>query len=107
QKRVDSLGSSNALSEQQRFTVVDQARLAHAGLMQAEATLELAELAVQNHTLRAPFSGRITRVPSGVGQIYVASMPVVNIVDNTRWKVIATTSLDDGGKLRAGDLVEF
>lgn len=107
QKRVESLGTSNALSEQQRFTVGDQARLAHAGLMQAEAALELAELNVQNHTLRAPFGGRITRVPSGVGGIQGAGMPIVSIVDSSRWKVIATTSLEDGGRLHLGDAIEF
>ena len=99
QKRVESLGTSTALSDQQKLSVGDQSRLAHAGLMQAEAVYELAEMNVQNHMLRAPFSGRITRVPSGVGQMMAPGLPVANIVDSSRWKIVATTSLDEDAAL--------
>ncbi len=107
ESRVKALGEKSALSEQQKLTVGDQARLAKAGQWQTEAMLELAELNLQNHTLRAPFAGRVTRVPSGIGTMVAPGFPLMGIVDTSRWKVNATAALEDGGRLKIGDAVEF
>lgn len=107
QKRVAQIGASTALSEQQKLSVGDQARLANASLSSAEAMLELAEANLANHTLRAPFAGKVTRVPSGVGAMVAPGMPLTGVVDASKWKIVATASVDDGGRLKAGDAVSF
>ena len=106
-KRVGQLGEKGAVSEQQKLQSADQARLAGASVASAEAVAELAELNLANHTLRAPFAGRITRTPSGVGIMVAPGIAVMGIVDSAHWKVLASASVDDGVRLHAGQLVRF
>ena len=67
EKRVAELAKSDAASSMQRVTTELQADAARAGLAAAEAQRALAQANVDNHTLRAPFDGILTRVPDGLG----------------------------------------
>ena len=68
-KRTTTLVGSGAASQQTGVQTGQQRSLAAAQLDSARAQLALAQATLKNQTLAAPFSGSVTKVPSGAGAI--------------------------------------
>lgn len=81
---------------------------AQAGLKQAKAQLRSARTFLADHTLRAPFDGRITARLMNLGE-YVTSMPpspVVALVDESSVEVVLPVPETVIGAVQPGSVVE-
>src|SRR5690606_4117345 len=81
EQRTTGMVDAGALPEATGVQVEKQKALAAAQLDAAKAQLSLARANLANHTLVAPFSGVVTRVPSGTGAMAAAGMPMFHIAD--------------------------
>lgn len=85
----------------------DQARAALAGAEQeqrrAVERLRLERARLDTHLVRAPFDGRVTRIPASVGQTLTSEDPLVRIVDPRQLRVELFLPLETFGSLKQGD----
>ena len=103
--RAASLVAANAAPGSQAIAVRLQAETAHAALLQAQATRDLASAALANHQLKAPFDGEIVKVPDGVGQIVAPGTPLFRLEALDRLLLRTTVSESDIDRIHAGDEV--
>jgi HlyD family secretion protein len=81
--------------------------LAEARVLQAEAALEAARVAVEQATLTAPFAGTIGQVYFDVGEVVTPGQPIVTLGDLSRIR-IETTDLreTDVARVEVGQTVD-
>ncbi|MCS6856769.1 MAG: efflux RND transporter periplasmic adaptor subunit [Sandaracinaceae bacterium] len=96
------LVASGAAPERDLSAAERQLAIAEAQLRQAQAGLRTVSTAAEDHVLRAPFEGVVTRVPSGVGQVVVPGVPVFRIEDLRSFRLRATVSEEELSLLRVG-----
>ena len=68
--------------------------LAESGLLQAEAGLSAAQLALDDMTLIAPFDGTVASLALEVGEVASPGVPVVILADFSGW-LVETTNLTE------------
>jgi HlyD family secretion protein len=79
-----------------------QVTAAEANVEQAQASLRQAELALEQAMLKAPFDGVVAAVNISVGQQATAGLPVVTLVDPSRFHVTIAVDELDVGQLTKG-----
>jgi multidrug resistance efflux pump len=72
----------------------EQIAVAQAGVLQAQAALDAAMLALERSEVRAPFAGTIGQVNARTGELIVAGQQLVTLGDLTTLRV-ETTDLDE------------
>lgn len=94
--RLDSLKASPAFGEARYLDLRQEVQIAEAELAQAEATvaparaqLRLAEIALADSTIRAPYDGVVTRRFADVGAYLQTGAPVVSLIDDQLLEVEA------------------
>ncbi len=102
-ERVAALAKDNAAPGNQVVTAKLSAEAAAAGVLAAKAQLALAQANVANHVLRAPFDGRIVRVPDGVGGTVGPGMPIARIEKLDVLVVQGTIGEADLDRVQVGD----
>jgi RND family efflux transporter MFP subunit len=90
QKRVSALEAGGAASNQMGVQSTQQRELVSAQLQVARANLELAETALSNHSLTAPFAGVVTKVPSGPGGFVAPGAPLFHVQDTQTLRLTGT-----------------
>jgi RND family efflux transporter MFP subunit len=101
--RAATLVAANAAPGSQAIAVKLQAETAEAALLQAQAARDLAATSLQNHQLKAPFDGSITRVPDGTGMIVGAGTPLFRLEALDRLVLRASVAEADVERIRVGD----
>lgn len=94
--RLDSLKASPAFGEARYLDLRQEVQIAEADLAQAEAAvaparahLRLAEIALADSTIRAPYGGVVTRRFADVGAYLQAGTPVASLIDDQLLEVEA------------------
>ena len=80
-ERTQRLHAAGASSDADLLAAQQQATLAQAQHAQASAQGRITSTDSSNHLLRAPFSGTITRVPSGTGSVVGPGQPLFRLED--------------------------
>ena len=102
EKRTVALFEQKAVSDAENLGAMNRAALALAQLEQARAQAQLASVGVGNGTLSAPFSGLVTRAPSGVGKIVAPGEAMFHVEDTQVLKLNATLSETDARLVEVG-----
>lgn len=103
--RVERIREDEGVSEAQLVQARAQRDLAAAQVAAAEAQLEQAKVNLAHHSLVAPFSGVVTRVPDGVGITVAPGVPIVVLV-STRQLVLETSLTEsEAAEIRSGEKV--
>jgi RND family efflux transporter MFP subunit len=105
--RVGSLVDKGVGTPMSGVQTAQQKQLAQAQLDGARAQLTLAQANLRNHALAAPFSGSVTKVPSGPGAIVNPGVPLFHVSDVSTLKLAATVGEADAGLVKAGAKVEL
>ncbi|MBK7150298.1 MAG: efflux RND transporter periplasmic adaptor subunit [Sandaracinaceae bacterium] len=103
--RVELLGSLVAVgaTPSQDLTAAErQLSVAMAQIEQARAVRRSTGVTAADHTLRAPFAGVVTRVPTGVGAVVGPGIVLVRIEDLSSLRLASTVSQADLAALRTG-----
>jgi HlyD family secretion protein len=87
-------------------TMEEEIAEAQAQVAQARVALELAELALQNTTLRAPFDGRVFRVNVSAGEASPTIEPSLSLLDDSAFHITAEVDEIDIGRLEEGQEVD-
>ncbi len=102
EKRTGALFEQHAVSDAENLAVQNRAALALAQLEQARAQAQLAAVGVGNGSLGAPFSGLVTRAPSGVGKIVGPGEALFHVEDTSVLKLTGTLSEGDARLVEPG-----
>jgi membrane fusion protein (multidrug efflux system) len=105
-QRLGSLAQSGAATQMSGVQSAQQKQLAAAQLDGARAQLLLAQANLKNHSLLAPFSGSVTKVPSGPGAIVAPGAPLFHLSDVSTLKLAATVSESDAAMVKVGAKVQ-
>jgi RND family efflux transporter MFP subunit len=89
--RVTIIRKGDGASEAQLVQAQAQRDLAAAQRLSAQAQIQQAEVHLRNHTLKAPFSGVVTKAPDGTGATVMPGVPLFGL-ESTR-RLILETSL--------------
>jgi len=73
---------------------------------QARIALELAELALEKATLRAPFDGIVAQVNATANEMPPAQLPAVTLLDVSQFRMTLSVDEMDVGRLAPGQLVQ-
>lgn len=95
------LVASGASPSRELTSAEQQLAVAIAQLEQARAARRSASVTAVNHTLRAPFDGVVTRVPSGVGAVVGPGIVLVRIEDLSSLRLASTVSQSELAALTA------
>jgi RND family efflux transporter MFP subunit len=106
-RRMNTLAGKGAATEALGVQSGQQKQLAQAQLDGARAQLMLAQTNLKNHALTAPFSGSVTRVPSGPGAIVNPGVPLFHVSDLSTLKLVATVSEGDAALVKPGAAVSL
>jgi HlyD family secretion protein len=85
----------------------EQIGAASARVEQAQVALELAELALEKSSLRAPFDGIVAAVNTTAGEMAPTGLPAIVLIDNSRFRVSVSVDEIDVSKLREGQSAEM
>lgn len=99
------LSQTGAAPARQLTTAEQQLAVAEAQLLQARSGRRQVSTAVADHTLLAPFSGVVTRVPTGIGGMAGPGVPIARIEDLRRMKLRTSVGESDLLQLRVGTIV--
>jgi RND family efflux transporter MFP subunit len=102
EKRTAPLVESGAIAEATGVQTSQQRALSVAQLEAANAQLALAQVALGNHRLTAPFAGTVTRAPDGLGTVVGPGSPLFQISSLGNLKLQGTVSVEDAALVRAG-----
>jgi RND family efflux transporter MFP subunit len=105
-KRTSTLVGSGAASQQTGVQTGQQRSLAAAQLDSARAQLAIAQAALKNQALVAPFSGSVTRVPSGAGAIVNPGTVLFHVQDTSTVKLSGAVGEADAPLVKAGAPLE-
>lgn len=89
---LTGLARSGTVPERELTTASQQLAVAEAQLAQARASRRQVAATSADHTLRAPFDGVVTRVPSGVGVMASPGMPLVRVEDLSSLRLRTTVN---------------
>ncbi|MCK6530937.1 efflux RND transporter periplasmic adaptor subunit [Myxococcota bacterium] len=105
-QRITPLREQQGVADAQLVQVQGQRDLALAQVEAAEAQVRAAEVHLGNHTLRAPFTGLVTRVPDGAGVAVNPGVPLMAM--ETAGALVLDTTLpeQDAAGVRVGDAAE-
>ncbi|MBN1480489.1 efflux RND transporter periplasmic adaptor subunit [candidate division KSB1 bacterium] len=101
-ERGQRLHKEGAMSTQQFDTIEMQYKAIQAQVTQAEAALRSAQSSYQDATVTAPIDGIIGKRYLEVGDMASPGMPLVEIVQKERVKIIFDVTETDLGKIRLG-----
>jgi RND family efflux transporter MFP subunit len=107
EKRTAALFEQHAVSDAEHLAALNRSALTLAQLEQARAQARLASVGVGNGSLAAPFSGLITRAPSGVGKIVGMGEPLFHLEDTSVLKLSATLTESDARLVEVGAAIEI
>jgi RND family efflux transporter MFP subunit len=107
ERRTQAMMQSGSFAEASGVQSVQQRALALAQLDAAKAQQSLAKVSLGNHTLTAPFSGTVTKVPDGIGEVVAPGMPLFEVVNTKVLKLSTTVSEHDANLLQPGAPVEL
>jgi RND family efflux transporter MFP subunit len=102
ERRTLPLVQNGSFTEASGARVSSERALASAQLDSARAGLALARSGVDSHTLNAPFSGTITRAPTGVGAVVAPGQVLFELVDTSTLKLSTTVTEADADLLATG-----
>jgi membrane fusion protein (multidrug efflux system) len=105
EKRTSALVQTGAQAPVMGIQVSKQRDLAAAQADAARAQLALAQATLANHVLSAPFSGYVTRVPSGPGGVVNPGVPLFHLQDVATLKLVGTVGDGDAPLVRVGTKV--
>jgi RND family efflux transporter MFP subunit len=94
-KRTDALVASKSIPEAQAEQARQQVALARAQLEAAQAQAHVAQTGAGLHTIRAPFTGIVTRAPNAAGGVVQPGAPLVHVEDTSRLRLSATLGEDE------------
>lgn len=86
---------------------VAEITVAKANLLQAQTALERARLALEKAVLKAPFDGIVTRLHVAPGEYTTPQMPVLTLVDDSRFGIEAKVDETDIGWVETGQEVRL
>jgi HlyD family secretion protein len=75
---------------------------AEANLAQLRASIDLAQAALEESRIRAPFSGTITKIHVEMGESVMIGAPILDLVDDSKITVVASVDEADAGRLKKG-----
>lgn len=101
-ERAQRLHKEGAMSKQQFDTIETQYKAIQAQVNQAEAALKSAQSSYQDATVTAPIAGIIGKRYLEVGDMASPGMPLVEIVQKDRVKIIFDVTETDLGKIKLG-----
>jgi multidrug efflux pump subunit AcrA (membrane-fusion protein) len=107
ERRTLPLVQNGSIAAESGVQATSQRELARAQLDSARAQLALARAGVDSHTLSAPFSGTITRAPTGIGAVVTPGQTQFELVDTSTLKLSTTVSEGDANLLVEGAKVEI
>jgi HlyD family secretion protein len=92
QANVDALQAQRDAAQAQLDLLLSGATAAdkattQSSVAQAQVTLDRARLALEKATLRAPVDGLVVRVDVEPGELIAPQMPVITLLDDTRFKI--------------------
>lgn len=105
-RRLATMVSTGAMSEAQGVQSAQQKSLAMAQLDAAKAGLSLSQVNLANQNLIAPFSGTVTRVPSGVGAVVGPGAVEFELMDLGALKLKGSVGEQDANLVHPGSVVE-
>lgn len=101
------LAESGTVPERELITARQQLAVAEAQLGQARASRRQVAATQADHTLRAPFDGVVTRVPSGVGVMATPGVPLVRVEDLSAMRLHTTVNQSELELLSVGMSAEL
>lgn len=107
ERRTQAMVQSGSFAEASGVQSSQQRALALAQLDAAKAQASLARVSLSNHTLTAPFTGTVTKVPDGIGEVVGPGTPLFEIVNTKVLKLATTVSEHDANLLIPGAPVEL
>jgi RND family efflux transporter MFP subunit len=107
ERRTQAMVQSGSFAEASGVQSSQQRALALAQLDAAKAQASLSRVSLGNHTLSAPFTGTVTRVPDGIGEVVGPGTPLFEIVNTKVLKLATTVSEHDANLLIPGAPVEL
>jgi len=102
EKRTAPLVQSGVVAEASGVQTSQQKALSQAQLEAAKAQEALAQVALSNHRLTAPFSGTVTRAPDGLGAVVGPGTPLFQVSSLGTLKLQGTVGVEDAALLRVG-----
>lgn len=105
--RMGSLAHAGAATESSVVQTQQQRALSTAQTESARAQLLLARASLGNHSLMAPFSGFVTKVPSGPGAIVSPGVTLFHLQDTKALRFVGTVGETDTPLVRRGSTVEL
>jgi RND family efflux transporter MFP subunit len=106
-RRTQAMVQSGSFAEASGVQSTQQSALAMAQLDAAKAQASLSRVSLGNHTLSAPFTGTVTKVPDGIGEVVGPGTPLFEIVNTKVLKLATTVSEHDANLLMPGAPVEL
>ncbi|MCS6899100.1 MAG: efflux RND transporter periplasmic adaptor subunit [Myxococcales bacterium] len=107
ERRTTEMVNAGAVGEATGTQAKGQLSLVMAQVEAAQAQLALASVHAGNHTLIAPFSGLVTRAPTGPGAVVGAGVPLIHLQDNSKLRLMATVGEGDAGWVQVGAEVQI
>jgi len=107
ERRTQAMVQSGSFAEASGVQSSQQRALALAQLDAAKAQQSLARVSLGNHSLTAPFTGTVTKVPDGIGEVVGPGTPLFEIVNTKVLKLATTVSEHDANLLLPGAPVEL
>lgn len=102
ERRTQAMVQSGSFAEASGVQVSQQRALALAQLDAAKAQAALSRVSLGNHSLVAPFSGTVTKVPDGIGEVVGPGTPLFEIVNTKVLKLSTSVSEHDANLLMLG-----
>lgn len=99
---LTGLARSGTVPERELTTARQTLAVAEAQLAQAQASRRQVAATSADHTLRAPFDGVVTRVPSGVGVVANPGVALVRVEDLSSLRLLTTVNQGELEVLQVG-----
>lgn len=107
ERRTSEMVAAGAVGEANGTQAKGQLSLVMAQVEAAKAQLALASVNTGNHTLTAPFTGWVTRAPTGPGAVVGAGTPLIHLQDTSKLRLSATVGASDISLVREGAAVQI
>jgi len=105
ERRTQSLALAKSIPDAQVEQARQQVALAKAQLEGAMASAKLAKTGALLMSISAPFSGIVTKAPTGIGSVVNAGVPLVSLEDTSRFRLSASLGEDDVPRVSVGSEV--
>jgi membrane fusion protein (multidrug efflux system) len=99
---LEPLAARGSVPERELITARQQLAVIEAQVVQAQASRRQIAATSAEHTLRAPFDGVVTLVPSGVGVVASPGVPLVRVEDLSSLRLRTTVNRSELELLRPG-----